>query len=62
MQQTVVSPIFSFLNADAHSLPLLNMAGPITGLIVGALSDRTWSLRRGRRKPCFLIGAIGCSV
>jgi hypothetical protein len=38
MQQTVVSPIFSFLNADAHSLPLLNMAGPITGLIVGALA------------------------
>jgi maltose/moltooligosaccharide transporter len=31
MQQTATNPIFSFLNADARSLPLLNMAGPITG-------------------------------
>jgi maltose/moltooligosaccharide transporter len=66
MQQTAINPIFSFLQADPHSLPLLNMAGPITGLIIqpiiGAMSDRTWSPRWGRRKPYFLIGAIGCSV
>lgn len=66
MQQTAINPIFAFLHADAHSLPLLNMAGPITGLLIqpliGALSDRTWSPRWGRRKPYFLIGAIGCSI
>jgi maltose/moltooligosaccharide transporter len=66
MQQTAINPIFSFLNADPHSLPLLNMAGPVTGLIIqpiiGAMSDRTWSPRWGRRRPYFLIGALGCSV
>ena len=66
MQQTAINPIFNFLHAEAHSLPLLNMAGPITGLIIqpiiGAMSDRTWSPRWGRRKPYFLIGAIGCSL
>ena len=30
--------------------------------MIGALSDRTWSPRWGRRKPFFLIGAIGCSL
>ena len=43
-------------------LPILNIAGPVTGLIVqpiiGAMSDKTWSNRWGRRKPYFLIGAI----
>ncbi len=66
MQQTAINPIFAFLGADPASLPLLNLAGPITGLMIqpmiGALSDRTWSPRWGRRKPFFLIGAIGCSV
>ena len=66
MQQTAINPIFQFIGADAHDLPLLNLAGPVTGLliqpIIGALSDRTWSPRWGRRKPFFLIGAIGCSI
>ena len=66
MQQTAINPIFQFVGADAHDLPLLNLAGPVTGLliqpIIGALSDRTWSDRWGRRKPFFLIGAIGCSI
>src|SRR3712207_3135835 len=66
MQQTAINPIFAFLGAEPHNLPLLNLAGPITGLLIqpmiGALSDRTWSPRWGRRKPFFLIGAIGCSV
>ena len=30
--------------------------------LIGALSDRTWSPRWARRKPFFLIGAIGCSI
>lgn len=46
-------------------MPLLWLAGPMTGLLVqpliGALSDRTIS-RFGRRTPYFLIGAILCSL
>ncbi|MBO6879845.1 MFS transporter [Winogradskyella sp.] len=62
LQQTAVNPIFSFLGASPEDLPLLNLAGPVTGLIVqpiiGAISDKTWSPKWGRRKPFFLIGAI----
>ena len=62
LQQTAVNPIFSFLGAEHDQLPLLNLAGPVTGLIIqpiiGAISDKTWSPRWGRRKPFFLIGAI----
>ena len=36
-------------------LPILNLAGPITGLVIqpliGAISDRTWHPRWGRRRP-----------
>lgn len=66
MQQTAVNPIYNFLGASPEDLPLLNLAGPVTGLLIqpmiGALSDRTWSPRWGRRKPFFLVGAIGCSI
>lgn len=66
MQQTAINPIFQFLGANPHDLPLLNLAGPMTGLLIqpliGALSDRTWSPRWGRRKPFFLIGATGCAI
>lgn len=66
LQQTAISPIYVMLGADPDSLPLLNLAGPMTGLliqpIIGALSDRTWSKRFGRRKPYFLVGAIMCSL
>lgn len=62
LQQTAINPIFLFLGAEEELLPILNIAGPITGLIVqpiiGAVSDKTWSPRWGRRKPFFLIGAI----
>ena len=66
LQQTAVNPIFSFLGADHDQLPILNLAGPVTGLIIqpliGAISDKTWSPRWGRRKPFFLIGAITGSL
>lgn len=66
MQQTAVNPIFTFLHANPSELPILNLAGPITGLLIqpmiGALSDKTWSPRWGRRKPFFLVGGIGCSI
>lgn len=66
LQQTAVNPIFSFLGAHHDQLPLLNLAGPVTGLLIqpliGAISDKTWSPRWGRRKPFFLIGAILASL
>ena len=66
LQQSAINPIFTFIGASPHELPLLNLAGPMTGLLIqpliGAMSDRTWSPKWGRRKPFFLIGAIGCSV
>ena len=66
LQQTAVNPLYSFLDARPEDLPLLNLAGPMTGLliqpIIGALSDKTWHPRWGRRKPYFLIGAIFCSL
>ena len=65
LQQSNMSPIYQFLGADESTLPLLWLAGPMTGLlvqpIVGAMSDRTVT-RWGRRTPYFLIGAILCSL
>jgi maltose/moltooligosaccharide transporter len=65
LQQANMSPIYAYLGADESKLPLLWLAGPVTGLlvqpIVGAMSDRTVS-RWGRRTPYFLIGAILCSL
>jgi len=66
LQQANMSPIFRYLNADEAAIPALWLAGPVTGLLVqpviGAISDRTWSERWGRRKPFFLVGAIVTSV
>lgn len=65
LQQSNMGPIYNYLGAVEASLPLLFLAGPVTGLIiqpiVGAMSDRTLS-RFGRRTPYFLIGAIICSI
>ena len=62
LQQSAVNPIYDFLGASPHEIPLLNLAGPMTGLIVqpiiGAMSDKTWSPKWGRRKPYFLVGAL----
>jgi maltose/moltooligosaccharide transporter len=66
LQQSAVNPIYDFLGASPDEIPLLNLAGPMTGLlvqpIIGALSDKTWSPRFGRRKPFFFIGAVLCSI
>ena len=65
LQQSNMSPIYKYLGADEASLPLLWLAGPMTGLIVqpiiGALSDKTTS-KLGRRTPYFLIGAVLASL
>ena len=66
LQQSAVTPIYDFLGASPDQIPILHLAGPVTGLlvqpIIGAISDKTWSPRFGRRKPFFLIGAILCSL
>ena len=66
LQQSAVNPIYDFLGAAPDEIPLLNLAGPVTGLlvqpIIGALSDKTWHPKFGRRKPYFLLGAILCSL
>ena len=53
LQQSAVNPIYDFLGAAPDQIPLLNLAGPVTGLIIqpliGALSDKTWHPRFGRR-------------
>ncbi len=65
LQQSNMGPIYSYLGADEGAMPLLWLAGPMTGLIVqpliGSMSDRTRT-RLGRRTPYFLIGAILCSL
>lgn len=65
LQQANMGPIYSYLGANEASLPLLQLAGPVTGLLVqplvGAMSDRTAS-RLGRRTPYFILGALMCSI
>ncbi len=66
LQQSAVNPIYDFLGASPDQIPLLNLAGPVTGLLIqpliGAISDKTWHPRFGRRKPFFFIGALFCSI
>jgi len=65
LQQGNMGPIYSYLGADESQLPVLQLAGPITGLLIqpliGALSDRTQS-KWGRRTPYFLLGAVLCAL
>jgi len=65
LQQSNMGPIYSYLGADEGAMPLLWLAGPMTGLIIqpliGAMSDRTRS-PLGRRTPYFLVGAVLCSL
>lgn len=65
LQQANLSPIFRYHGAEESELPILWLAGPVTGLliqpVIGALSDGTWT-RFGRRKPFYLIGALVGSV
>ena len=65
LQQANMVPIYSWLGASEAHLPILQLAGPMTGLLIqpliGALSDRT-SSRLGRRTPYLLLGAVLCSL
>jgi maltose/moltooligosaccharide transporter len=66
LTQSAVNPLFLLIGASPDQLPILNLAGPVTGLLIqpliGAISDRTWSPRWGRRRPFITAGAILCSV
>ncbi|MGB3492312.1 MAG: MFS transporter [Elainellaceae cyanobacterium] len=65
LQMANTSAIFEYLGADAHQIPILWLAAPLTGLVVqpiiGNLSDNTWGFL-GRRRPYFLVGAIFSSI
>ncbi len=65
LQMANMSAIYEYLGAQAHQIPILWLAAPLTGLIVqpiiGHMSDRTWG-RLGRRRPYFLAGAILSSM
>jgi maltose/moltooligosaccharide transporter len=66
LTQSAVNPLFLLIGAKPDQLPILNLAGPVTGLLIqpliGAISDRTWSPRWGRRRPFVTAGAILCSI
>jgi maltose/moltooligosaccharide transporter len=66
LTQSAVNPLFLLIGAKPDQLPILNLAGPVTGLLIqpliGAISDRTWSPRWGRRRPFVTAGAILCAV
>ena len=61
LQNANTTRIFQTLGADVAALPVLWIAGPITGLIVqpivGHLSDHSHS-RYGRRRPFLVTGGI----
>jgi maltose/moltooligosaccharide transporter len=65
LQLANMSAIYTYLGADPDHIPILWLAGPMTGLlvqpIIGSMSDRTWN-RLGRRRPYFMVGAILSSV
>jgi maltose/moltooligosaccharide transporter len=66
LTQSAVNPLFLLIGAAPDQLPILNLAGPVTGLIIqpliGAISDRTWHPRWGRRRPFITAGALLCAV
>src|SRR5215211_4091094 len=66
LTQSAVNPLFLLIGASPDQLPILNLAGPVTGLLIqpliGAISDRTWHPRWGRRRPFITAGAILCAI
>ena len=65
LQLANMSGIYTYLGAKPEQVPILWLAGPVTGLLVqpviGSMSDRTWN-RFGRRRPYFFSGAILSAV
>lgn len=65
LQQGNMARIFQNFGANLDTLPILMIAGPVTGLVVqplvGHFSDRTWG-PLGRRRPYFLAGALAAAA
>src|SRR5262249_34759525 len=65
LQLANMSGIYTYLGAKPDQVPILWLAGTVTGLLVqpviGSMSDRTWN-RLGRRRPYFLTGAVLASI
>ncbi len=65
LQLANMSAIYAKLGAEPAKIPILWLAGPMTGLLIqpliGSMSDRTWN-QLGRRRPYFLAGAVLSSV
>jgi maltose/moltooligosaccharide transporter len=65
LQSANMSAIYEYLGATPDRIPLLWLAGSVTGLvvqpIVGHLSDHTWG-PLGRRRPYLLVGAVLSTV
>src|SRR3954464_14244450 len=66
LTQSAVNPLFLLIGARPDQLPILNLDGPVNGLIIppliGAISARPWHPRGGRRRPFVTAGAILCAV
>jgi maltose/moltooligosaccharide transporter len=66
LQGGFMSRIFQTLGAEKDAIPMLWIAAPLTGLlvqpIIGYMSDKTWSVKWGRRRPYFLVGAVLSSI
>ena len=62
LQQSNMGPIYGYLGADEATLPLLWLAGPMTGLIVQpiVLRDHAWICARASVAPGTVVheGAI----
>lgn len=62
LQFANISGVFKFLGANDDQIPILWLAGPVTGLvippIVGYLSDHTWVGSLGRRRFYILLGSF----
>lgn len=65
LQLANMSAIYAQLKANPDEIPILWLAGPVTGLliqpIIGSASDRTWT-KFGRRRPYFFVGALLSSL
>lgn len=61
LQFASISGVFKFLGASDDQIPLLWLAGPITGLIIppiiGYISDFTWAGYLGKRRIYILFGS-----
>lgn len=51
LQQSAVTPIYDFLGAEPSEIPILHLAGPVTGLLVQPIIGRWWNFRSRFHRP-----------